>query len=246
MIRGTVALPVWNSKPIAWLCMESLCRQLPPTDEWELIVFEERHPEQLGESFFRSYESRLKKVGNARLSYLTCDDKHSLSEKWITIARYSSIPSVYFCLCAADNYYDPHMLQDAERNIDEDDWCVTPKGYFYDLILDKVARYDAMLMVGLQMTARTDMVAQFPWEKINKRVDMWFSEKMSLKGSIMTGNHWEGILCTQGLNNISKERHQLIVDCHPPFYETKKKLHNIIPEDIANRLKTLSRCLKSL
>ena len=162
----------------------------------------------------------------------------------MTIARRASITSEYFCLCAADNYYDQHMLCEAERDIETNDWCVTPRGYFYDLMLDKVTRYEAMLLVGLQMTAKTDMVAQFAGEKINKRVDMWFSEKMGMKGSIMINNHWEGILCTQGLNNISKERHQLIVECEPPFYKTKKKLQDIVPEEIYKRLKTLSRCLK--
>jgi len=63
MIELSVALPVWNSKRIAWLPMESLCRQLKPSCGWELIIFEEVHGEQLGEDFFRAYEERLKEAG---------------------------------------------------------------------------------------------------------------------------------------------------------------------------------------
>ncbi len=58
MIKGTVALPVWNSKDIAWLCMESLCNQIVDF-KWELLVFEEKHDRQLGRSFFEGYQSRL-------------------------------------------------------------------------------------------------------------------------------------------------------------------------------------------
>jgi len=38
-MKATVALPVWNSEKITWLCLESLKRQLNVDFEWELVVF---------------------------------------------------------------------------------------------------------------------------------------------------------------------------------------------------------------
>jgi hypothetical protein len=245
MIRGTVALPVWNSKAIAWLCMESLCRQFPPRDEWELIVFEEHHEEALGYKFFDGYRKRLDAAGCVKYGFMYANSKYSLSEKWVMIAKNASETSEYFCLCAADNYYSPYMLRDAEENIREAEWSVTPKGYFYDLKLDKIVRYELPGITGLQMTARTSMVISFPAEKINKGVDTWFSRQMGSKATIFYGNHWQNILCTNGLNNISTERQQLIRKCQSPFHETRMKLERIVPEDISKRLKILSRCLRS-
>lgn len=239
----TVALPVWKSKDIAWLCMESLCRQ-KPVDEWELLIFEEVHKEALGQKFFHSYSDRLKETGCKRVEYQTSMEKYPLSMKWVMIARQSDKNSEAFCLCAADNYYDPHMLQDAERNIKKADWCITPKGYFYDFQTERVLRYDFATIVGLQMTAKTRLVRQFPMEEVNKGVDTWFARKLGLKGSIFLDNYWQGILCTQGLNNISHERCKYFDDPQHPFYSTRKKLINIVPVDIYHRLTTLTRCLK--
>ena len=245
MIRGTVALPVWRSKSIAWLCMESLCAQLPPVDKWELIVFEEEHEEQLGYCFFMGYGERLSKVGCERVTYLTCPEKYALSQKWVLISRDASPSSEYFCMCAADNYYSPYMLREAEDNIKHDNWCVTPKGYFWDFATDKVLRYELPGITGLQMTARTELVKKFPLDVVNKGVDSWFSRQIGSRGTMFMDNRWRNILCTNGLNNISLERYQHFDDPQPPFHATKTKLSDIVPDDIYKRLKTLQRCLKS-
>lgn len=246
MIKGTVALPVYNSKKIAWLCMESLCNMLPPKDEWELIVYEEKHDDQLGHKWFGKYSDRLKAVGCLHASYLTLEDKRYLSWKWIEIAEAARGTSEYFCLCAADNYYSPYMLRDAEKHIKKADWTVTPRGYFYDFYYDRVLHFEWQAPVGLQMTARTEFVRHFPFESVEKGVDTWFQSK--IKGSKVidySSEHWQQILCTNGLNNISKERVKNFIDPEPPFFDTDKQLNEIVPEDIAKRIKTLSQCLRS-
>lgn len=243
MITGTIALPVYKSKDIAWLPMESFCRMLKPEHGWELIIFEDG-PEILGEGFFRHYEEKLKAAGCKRLLYYYAPVKWPLSQKWIFISVKASETSEYFCLCAADNYYDPHMLQDAEKNIKKDNWCITPQGYFYDFKTECVLRYNFPHIVGLQMTAKTSMVREFSMEEINKGVDTWFAMQMGMRGSVMLKNHWTGILCTHGLNNVSTERGEFFTDPCPPFFKTKKKLIDIVPIDIYHRLKTLTRCLK--
>jgi hypothetical protein len=251
----SVALPIWQSNRIAWLCMESLCRQHKPSDNWELVVFEEMHPQEVGEEWIKGYEERLSLAGCVRVHYLTCIDKLSLSEKWVLIARATSEESKVFCLCAADNYYHPFMLRDAEEAIKEADWCVQPKGYFYDFDLDKVVLYQHNATVGLQMYARTEMVREFPLDVLKCGIDTWFcnqmmhiahSEDRNLKIWIDGSEHYKNTLCTNGLNNISIARVNLIEGVREPFYESDLELEEIIPEDIYLRIKETSECLKSL
>ena len=70
MIKLSVALPVFNSKRIAWLAMEGLCRQENINFEWELVIAEEQGPEKFGSKAFLSYEGRLREVGCVRVRYI--------------------------------------------------------------------------------------------------------------------------------------------------------------------------------
>jgi glycosyltransferase involved in cell wall biosynthesis len=252
MIKGTVALPIWNMKKITWLCLESLCRQKKPNNGWELIVFEGHHAEQIGEKFIRSYEERLNLVGCERIVFLTDIVKLPLPQKWLRIALESSETSEYFCMCAGDNYYQPFMLQDSENAIKEADWCIVTRGYFYDFYLKKIIKYHLTGMIGLQMTARTSYVREFPLADLPCAIDTWFATQMinvahkretMLRVFIDGSDHWENILCTNGLNNISKTRYKFFEDIHPPFYDTDKRLIDIVPEDISDELTRLSKIL---
>jgi hypothetical protein len=253
MVKGTVALPIWNSKKIAWLCFESLCRQNKPAEGWELIVFEGYHAEQVGEKFIRSYEDRLIAVGCERIVYLTDIIKYPLPQKWVKIALASSETSEYFCMCAADNYYQPFMLIDSENAIKQADWCLVTRGYFYDFYIRKIIRYHCNAIVGLQMTAKTSYVREFPLVDIPCGIDMWFAMQMqevahkrgvNLKIFIDGSDHYENILCTNGLNNISNMRYKYFEDTQPPFYKTDKRLIDIVPEDISDELIRIGKILK--
>jgi hypothetical protein len=90
MIQGTIALPIWNSQNILWLCLESLCRQYKPVEGWELICFEEKYKFQVGESYIKTFQARLKEVGCEKIVYLSSGDKVPLSMKWVKIAKASS------------------------------------------------------------------------------------------------------------------------------------------------------------
>jgi len=218
----------------------------PPKDQWELIVFEEQHGEQLGECFFRGYQKRLRNVGCARLLFLSCKEKYSLSIKWLIISHFTAPKSEYYCLCAADDYYSPYMLLDAEKYIKKSDWIVTPRGFFYDFNYNTILQYELFAPFGLQMIANTERVKTLPAMEVTKGVDTWFSSHMGKKMMIdMSSNHWSKALFTNGLNNISKERFLFFKEAQPPFYETKTELNEIVPDDISKRLKTLSTCLRS-
>ena len=253
MIKGTVALPVWNSQRVAWLPMESLCRQNKPVKGWELIIFEESHKTQLGEAFFRGYESRLKEVGCEQIKYLTSDFRIPLSQKWVTMAKASARTSKYFCLCGADDYYHSNLLCESEDAIEGADWLITPKGYFYDFNQDKIILYNINTLTGLHMTAKTKLARKLPMEEVNRGVDGWFTKNLirvgrKMKGSIQVymsfSEQWKHILCTNGLNNISLERHKYFTEVRPPFYSTDAVLTDIVPEDIAIRLKGIAKSFK--
>jgi hypothetical protein len=243
MIYGTVALPVWKSKDIAWLCMESLCRMNKPKHKWELIVLEEQHQEECGVEFYKQYVERLWDAGCRDFKHLTSAVKIPLSQKWVTIAKKASSTSRYFCLCAADNYYSPFMLLDAEKDIKKADWCLTTKGFFYDFNYNKVLRFDWYSSVGLQMIARTELVRKFPMDVVNKGVDMWFARNIG-SNVLINNDHWKGVLCTNGMNTISTERAEFFEDPIPPYYETDMELENIVPLEITNQIKTLCQKLQ--
>jgi hypothetical protein len=253
MIRGTVALPVWNSQRIAWLSLESLCRQVKPENGWELIVFEEIHQGQVGESFIRGYESRLKDVGCEKITYLTSQKKISLSQKWVVMANVADPMSEYFCLHGADDYSHPYRLIETEYAISQSDWCVTPKGYFYDFNHDKVIEYNLNTLTGMHMAVRTNLARILPIVDRYRAVDGWFIHTLiklrhkkgkSLKCYMSSSEEWRHILCTNGLNNISTGRYSYFTNVRLPFYETDIKLGDIVPEDIYIRLKGITRSLK--
>jgi hypothetical protein len=186
---------------------------------------------------------------------MTSDRKYSLSEKWVMIAREAAETSEYFCLCAADNYYHPHLIWDAEAGIAEADWCLLTKGFFYDFHLDSVVYYDYNSLIGLCMAARTSFVRQFPLEVLPCGIDGWFSEQMKIVAHekhdrmlhvlIFGNDHWKKMLCTNGLNNISIKRRDRLKDPKAPFYPSEVPLDAIVPFDIVKRLKDISQCLKS-
>ena len=245
MIKGTVALPVYNSQQILWLCLESLCRQNPPVNEWELIVFEERHATQCGDQYIRKYLERLQAIGCKKYTYLTSTDRISLPQKWARIARKAHEDSEYFCLCAADNFYHPWLLVDSEQAVKKCDWFITTKGYFYDLRLKKMILYDYRGRIGLQMTASTPLTRDLPTATLSRGVDGWFFKNLKPKKIILDpSDHWEKTLWTNGCNNISKARHKFFINPRSVYKPTNQILNNVVPDDIYNMIINLSNNLK--
>src|SRR3990172_13426350 len=110
----TAALPVYASE-IAWLAMESLCRQKTNV-KWELIIYEdEQYP--LGENFYRQYQSRLHDVGCNTLLYKYSPERIPLSYKWREISLMANKSSLGILLQAADNYSEPNRIQMAHEKL---------------------------------------------------------------------------------------------------------------------------------
>lgn len=242
MISGTVALPIYNCLSIFWLCLESLCRQNKPIGGWELIVYEEKQSNQIGDNIIRTYLPRLKEKGCEKFTYLTFPNKIPLSQKWLRIAIKADLNSRYYCMVAADNYYHPWLLQDSEKAIKECDWFVTTKGYFYDFTYKKVILYDCNANIGLQMSANTALVRKLPMTTLSRGVDGWFYKNLHAKKIIRDrSDHWKQTLCTNGYNQISKSRHNFFKRPHGHFYASDVALNDILPEDIVNKLLLLNK-----
>lgn len=238
----TIGMPVWNSCEIAWLAMESFCRQ-KTNQRWELIIFEEKHPEACGMAFFKSYLPRLRKAGCVHFEYITYDTKLPLSVKWAILGRKAHRRSRMFCICDADNYYQRYMIQDSwEAHKKGFDWLTAKSGYFYNCISGVVAAYDLRerpaAKTGLQMSINTRLMRRLPKQEKHRLLNAWIYNNCHPVNTKDEKIHCN-TLCTHGYNNISDKRGRLIDEFKMPFYPTTKRLDEIIPADIAEKLKVL-------
>ena len=232
----TIAMPVWNSREIVWLAMESFCRQetrLP----WELIVYEEKHREACGRDYFKSYVSRLNKTGCVGFSYITQDGKLALSEKWAALGRKADPRSKMFCACDADNYYQKYMVNDAyTAYIEGYDFLTDKRGYAYDINTKVFVEYKKPEgNTGFQMCYSTDLVRKLPRVKQHKLLNTWIYSNARPKKAKVLNQHLTNLI-TNGHNNISGHRGRMMAKFEHPFYETDKKLTDILPADVAKRL----------
>ena len=152
----TVALPALKANKIIWLALESLKNQIKINFAWELIVFEE---EGMSKKIIQSYVGLL--PGCVRIIYKTitkedafykledikknkCTSYYTLLEKWINMARVADKNSKIFVKHAVDCYSPPKRLYIHYEHF-KNDMCyysTQPKGYFYNINLDKWLLYD--------------------------------------------------------------------------------------------------------
>jgi len=165
----TVGLPVYNSKKIAWLAMESLCNQKVNTF-WELIICEEQHPEMLGIEFYSSYRKRLKEAGCINVIYLKLPQWVNLIKKWQLIAEKSQ--EEVFIMQSADCYSPSNRLQLTHEAIKEGfDWVDFTKGYFYNFTNKRLILYNSHNRTNLSMGFKTEYLKKLPYSPQKSGVD---------------------------------------------------------------------------
>lgn len=247
-IELTVALPLYNSKEIAWLALESLCRQKDIDFKWELLVAEEVNSNPFGQDKIFEYTERLREVGCMRIQYIPVEEWIPLSYKWRMLGKMSRLTSKIFVLQAADCYSSPRRLAEtywiaATTNAD---WINSPIGVFYDVNLDKSILYDQNLIgyaTGLNMAFKTSLAKRLPHGNVAKGVDNWlFRSCEALKNEDLKveWNHsedWRYGLDTNGLNNISVTRCNNFIKPKPPFTKIQINISDYLPADIVERLK---------
>ena len=81
--KFTVALPIFNSKKIAWVAFESLARQVDVNFSWELVIAEESGVNKIGDTLCEEYREKLIKAGCSRIVFLELEEWMPLYQKWI-------------------------------------------------------------------------------------------------------------------------------------------------------------------
>lgn len=232
----TVALPNYASD-IAWLAMESLCRQ-ETNCEWELIVYEDSD-RPLGKDFFMSYFPRLKPTGCKRIEYFYSSERVPLNQKWITMAEASDNDSLGIILQGSDDYSSPDRIRKTFESFKkETDWVQTDSAYFYNIRTKKkmkfeVSEWDNGVNIAISKRAMLQMPKDEEkwqgvdsWLHMNMPSDYFFYDNIELSGGIFT----------DGFNRISLSRRKIYTNPTPPFYKTNKRLEELIPQEIIEML----------
>jgi len=253
MIELTVALPSYRGKYIMWLALESLCRQKQIDFEWELVVIEEEF-ECFSEQKLLKYSKRLKKVGCSKISYTKLKEWIPLSQKWKMIAEKISDSSKVYILQAADCYSHPYrLIETYDIIINQDyDWVLSTIGPFYDIPTGKLVVYDrrkkdTIEYTGLNMAIKPYFIKGLPESEKRSGVDgfivensMKFCKKINNREFKMKQNkseNWRYGVDTNGLNNISRSRLNLMRK-HPTYNrDIKMNINEIIPPDVVKKLK---------
>ena len=251
MYKLTVGLPLFRARHVAWLALESLCRQTNIDFEWELVIAEEYRKRHLSlkEKNILRYRDRLAEVGCRNIIYIPIREWIPLFHKWKIIAEQSD--SQGFILQAADCYSSPNRLKETSLLFDKGaDWVQSPIHVLYNIIDEKIVLFKhnpSKHPCGAEMAVRTDLVKQIPFKNIIKGVDYYlFYECQKIKGKkleVMCDNtdNWKYTLNVNGLNNISAGRQK------KHFNRNEKSEHDIekyIPADILEKLKTLKELTK--
>jgi len=250
LIELSVALPIYKGKNIAWLALESLCRQKEINFEWELIVIEEEIKCFSKEELMK-YSDRLKELGCVRISYTLLKKRIPLSQKWKMIGNKVGKSSKVCVLQAADCYSQPYRLVDTYKLIVEQDYDYVSCqiGPFYDIPDDNVVVYDKTkqpIIPGLNMAIKSHFIKNLPTTNKRSGLDGWIvsMSKKSGKKFVPThinNNHWKMGVDTNGMNNISFKRHIQMKNHKNYNRSIKISLDEILPKDIVKKLRN---CVK--
>lgn len=242
MIELTVALPIYNSKDIAWIAFEGLCNQKGIDFKWELLVMEEKH-NAFGVDNVRKYVERLKAVGCAGFKYFGLDYQVNLPAKWKSLAEKRSETSIGYLLQAADDCPEPYRLATSYKYLKEGyDWVQNRYGYFFNISTGQCMEYDAKSVnypTGLNMACASHLLHGLKETTINHAVDRWFFQSVNPQKVKWIENDVKGGCYTDGLNNISLTRKRYYNNPVAPFKKTSLTIEEVIPTNILTKLKTL-------
>lgn len=250
-ILFTIGIPIYKMAKISWLSLESLCNQrgLKKGIFWELIIYEDcllqDNEDCCYKKYFNKYVERLKKVGCLRIVYLSSEEYVFLEQKWSLIARAASETSEYFLLQGADDYSYPKRLKDTYDAIKKykPDLIVLDNSYGYDINQDKMIQFICNDEKSrLFLTTRIEWIKELRNRFIGKGVDGYILDEVRRQKESAIYKivlHNSKSVFTDGFNHISLHRSKLYNNPKPPFFETNKKIENILPKYIAKRLKNL-------
>jgi hypothetical protein len=265
MIELTVCLPIFRGKYIAWVALESLCRQENIDFDWELIIAEEQFDEHLGLKEIDKYRGRLKKIRCKRLKYIPLKKWMPLSAKLVMMIDNRTEASKYYLDIGADNYSPPLRLKyqyDLLSKNKDIYWCAIGRNITYDIKTERtfLSLSDSLDTVrgdGTARAVRMDIMKNFNITHRKSGIDgaifKFVRKFVEAQGKkfvphlIFDDNIWMHGLNVHGLNNLTtggyrekyfanKNRPSYIVDCPINIQDT-------IPPDIVKKLRKLKKFL---
>lgn len=204
----TVALPVYNSSKILWLCLEGLCNQ-KTSYNWELIVCEDPSNLYAGEDYLKPYTERLRAAGCSKCTYIPLDSWIPLGTKWKLIG--DKAIGKNFMLTAADNYSPNNRIQlSCERLTGDIKWFDCRESLFYNINTRDQGHINiSSQFTGVWMCTKTELVKQLKGIGPKNGIDNWMQKQFKLSSYQKTteSNYMLGFH-TDGMNNISVGRKQ--------------------------------------
>ena len=245
-IEMTVAMPCYRANKIAWLALESLCRQKDIDFEWELIICEEEHEQMIGDWTINEYITRLIDAGCRKIVYLHLDRWVLLAKKWQIIGQHMSDTSEAFMLHAADCYSGAQRLKMSYDQVVKNGigWYDFKRGYFYSFISNRVILYDFDGQTNLCMCFQSKYAHRIPNTDMKNGIDYFLLKHCLSKNRGLRILHdktlIEDSVDTHGLNNISVHREEFFDSKPQIFHPTDTKLSSIITDEgIYQKLMTL-------
>jgi hypothetical protein len=244
-IELSVAIPCYNGKDIAWLCMEGLCNQKNIDFDWEIVICEENHENMIGVDFFYQYIERLSHVGCKKITYLGLDGWVNLVEKWKIIGQHLDCYDGCFIMQAIDCFSQPLRFSQTHNILIEKnyDWCDFNKGYFYSFVLDKLIQYNNTIKgrTHLNMGFKSKYAKQLISDKRLSIVDGFLLNHIKKLNPKMKHFTFETLIPngidTDGYNNISKKRINYYTTTKHPFSPTTETIKTIgLPEDVVEKI----------
>jgi len=252
----SVILPMFRAKHIAWLPLESLCRQRDINFEWELIIAEEtsKKYEPFGEKKIQEYQNRLRLVGCNHIKYIGLSNWIPLGKKMSMLIVDVNKNSRIITSSSADYYSSPTRLASAYKIFEEvnPDWILVTKVIYYNITDGKVMLFNSDGrkrkddVPGKSM--KTSLLKEvFPKpNKISrsKGIDGFIfkssenyrrKQKRKFKLYFDKSDDWKYCFNTNGINNISN-RSLSFKNVGPPFKHCPIDLKDTIPPEVLDRL----------
>lgn len=252
----SIVMPLYRAGNIAWLPLESLCRQKQINFRWELLIAEEQEG-AFGWPKIKEYFGRLNKVGCARIIYYSLPKWIPLSQKYHLLTRQMHPSSKIFTTQAGDNYSHPMRLKLTHLYLIKRDYDMWHQAYglFYDIPTGQMIGFNYYRNperpVCMTAAYKAEYVRNLPFEFKKSGLDSWLyynilkaSGKKELKTWTSGNRYWDKGVNTQGQNTISVKRaRHFKKPKNKLFGPTSIKIEEVVPHPIAQRLKNM-RSLK--
>lgn len=238
----TVALPLYNSSPIFWLCLEGLCNQ-KTSYSWELIVCEDPSDKFCGPSYIKPYLNRLESAGCVHFKYIPLKEWVPLGKKWKIIADYALGEN--YMLTAADNYSPSDRIQlSCDKLTGNTLWFDCRESLFYNVLTKDLGHLTvAPEHTGVWMCTKSFLTKSLNSDGPRKGVDKWMRDQFKLNNNqkYTIKNYLLGIH-TDGMNNISFDRKNMYKggNQNGQFSAVKYGLKDVLSDPLIKKINSLS------